>query len=85
MSAHAKKAMLENLHQNLLELMADFLSNDSTKLDMAIAEIEEIDQSNESELHIRMADAALSVFRAGTRNVPDWRNFTEPGADQVSQ
>lgn len=63
MSEHATKAMLENIEQNLIELMADFLDNESTKLDEAIALIKDpVDREN-SELHIRMAKAAFEEYK----------------------
>lgn len=36
MSEHAKAAMLENIEQNLIEMMADYLDSEILKLDVLI-------------------------------------------------
>ena len=63
MSKHAKEAMLDNIQQNLIELMADFLDSESVKLDEAIACISDPIPKEESELHIRMANAAFQAYK----------------------
>lgn len=63
MRDHAKEAMLDNIKQNLIELMADFLDDESTKLDEAIALIKDPVTREQSELHIRMANAALEEYK----------------------
>lgn len=60
---HAKEAMLDNIEQNLIELMADFLDSESLQLDQAIAGIKDPISREESELHIRMAKAALDEYK----------------------
>jgi hypothetical protein len=63
MSEHATRAMLENIEQNLIELMADFLDSDSLKLDEMIALIKDPAPREESELHVRMANAAFNEYK----------------------
>ena len=63
MTNHAKEAMLENIEQNLIELMAEFLDSDSLKLDEAIALVKDPVSREESELHIRMAKAAFLEYK----------------------
>ena len=63
MSEHTKAAMLENIEQNLIEIMADYLDSESLKLDEAIALIKDPVPREESELHIRMAKAAFLEYK----------------------
>ena len=63
MSEHATAAMLDNIQQRLIESMADFLDDESTKLDEAIALIKDPIPREESELHIRMANAAFEEYK----------------------
>ena len=63
MSNHAKEAMLDNIQQNLIELMADFLDSESVKFDEAIARISDPVPKEESELHIRMANSAFNEYK----------------------
>ena len=63
MSEHAKAAMLENIEQNLIEVIADFLDSESVKLDEAIALVKDPVPREESELHIRMAKAAFLEYK----------------------
>ena len=63
MSEHAKAAMLENIEQNLIELMAEYLDSESLQLDQAIALVKDPVTREESELHIRMAKAAFLEYK----------------------
>lgn len=63
MSEHAKVAMLENIEQNLIEMMADYLDSESLRLDQAIALVKDPIPREESELHIRMAKAAFLEYK----------------------
>lgn len=63
MSQHAKAAMLDNIKQNLIEMMADYLDSESLKLDEAIALVKHPTPREECELHIRMAEAAFAEYR----------------------
>lgn len=63
MSAHAQAAMLDSIHQNLIELLADFLDSESVKLDEAIGLMKDPVNREESELHIRMANAAFNEYK----------------------
>ena len=62
-SEYAKAAMLENIEQNLIELMADYLDNESLQIDQAIALVKDPVPREESELHIRMAKAAFLEYK----------------------
>lgn len=63
MSEHAKAAMLEDIEQNLIELMAEYLDSESLQLDQAIALVKDPIPREESELHIRMAKAAFLEYQ----------------------
>jgi len=63
MSNQAKSAILENIEQNLIEIMADYLDSESLQLDQAIAFIKDPIPRKESELHIRMAKAAFLEYQ----------------------
>lgn len=63
MSKHTVNAMLDNIKQNLIELMANFLDSESVKMDEAIALIKDPVSKEESELHIRMANAAFEEYK----------------------
>lgn len=63
MTNHAKEAMLENIEQNLIEIMAEYLDSESLKLDQAIALVKDPVPRQESELHIRMAKAAFLEYK----------------------
>jgi hypothetical protein len=60
---HTKATMLENIEQNLIELMADYLDSESLQLDQAIALVKDPIPREESELHIRMAKAAFLEYK----------------------
>lgn len=63
MSKHAKQAMFDNIHQNLIELIGDFLDSESVQLDQAIALVKDPIDREKSELHIRMAKAAFNEYK----------------------
>ena len=63
MSEHAKAAMLENIEQNLIDLMAEYIDSESLQLDQAIALVKDPVTREESELHIRMAKAAFLEYK----------------------
>jgi len=60
---HYKEAMMDNIKQNLIELMADFLDSEEMKLNEAIGLIKDPVKREKSELHIRMADAAFQAYK----------------------
>jgi hypothetical protein len=68
MSEHIKAAMLENIEQNLIEMMANYLDSESLQLDQAIALVKDPIPREESELHTRMAKAAFLEY---TKTVVD--------------
>ena len=49
---------MENLEQNLLEFMADFLDDHNT-----IMEMNQLDLEDDEDMHIKMRDAAIKVFK----------------------
>ncbi len=61
MSEHAKLAMYDDLQEILADRMSDFIVSENTQIDMAIAQVK-IGPSD-SEMHIRMAKAAMDEFR----------------------
>ena len=63
MSEHAKAAMLEDIEQNLIELMAEYLDSESLQLGQSIALVKDPVPREESELHIRMAKAAFLEYQ----------------------
>ena len=63
MSEHSKAAMLDNIEQSLIELIADYLDSESLILDQAIALIKDPTPREETELHIRMAKAAFLEYK----------------------
>ena len=63
MSDHATAAMFDNIQQNLIETMAEFLDSETLKLDEIIALIKDPVDREESELHIRMANAAFEEYK----------------------
>lgn len=62
MSEHAKQAMFENMEQSLSEMIADYLDSEGYKLDEAIALVCDPVSRDESELHLRMAKAAMEEY-----------------------
>jgi len=62
MSQYVKLASLDNIKQGLIELMADYLDSESVKLDEAIGQMQDPVNREESELHIRMANAAFIEY-----------------------
>lgn len=63
MSQHAKEAMFDSMEQRLLETIGDFLDSESQKLDEAIACVKDPVKHEETELHIRMAKAAMDEYK----------------------
>lgn len=62
-SDHAKEAMLDMIEQDLLEVIADFLDSDCVQLNEAIGLFYDPISRDKSELHIRMAKAAMKEYR----------------------
>lgn len=63
MSKHSKATMLENIEQDLIELIADYLDSESLQFDQAIALVKDPIPREKSELHIRMAKAAFLEYK----------------------
>ena len=53
--------MFDNLRQNLLETIADWLDSDAVVTDETLAGIYS-DPEKDDELHIKMADAAMKIY-----------------------
>jgi hypothetical protein len=60
---HQLRNMLENIEQNLIELMADYLDSEILQIEQAIALVKDPVTREESELHIRMAKAAFLEYK----------------------
>lgn len=56
------KLGLESVRQSLIEAMADFLDADDMVMNEAYGDFKDPVKREESELHIRMADAALNAY-----------------------
>jgi len=63
MSKYAKELSLDNIEQMLLETIADFLDEESTLIDEAIGLFYDPVERDKSELHIRMAKAAMVEYK----------------------
>lgn len=59
----SQETMFENTEQCLLELLADFLDSETVRIDEVLAGIKDPIGSGETDLHIRMAKAAMQVYR----------------------
>lgn len=55
-------ANYENIKQMLIEKMADFLDEDAVIIEQVIQEINDPVVRENSELHIRMAEAAMNEY-----------------------
>ncbi len=68
---HGKAAMLDNVEQNLIEMIAEYLDSQEHKLDQSVALIKDPVTREESELHIRRQGfeiPKLVYFRKFNRN-----------------
>jgi len=63
MSKYAKEVSLDNIEQMLLETIADFLDEESIILEETIGLFYDPVERDKSELHIRMAKAAMVEYR----------------------
>ncbi len=57
------EAMFDDIEQNLLELIADFLDSEEVQLDEAIGLFNDPTPREDTELHIRMAKAAMVEYK----------------------
>lgn len=53
---------MENIKQALIELIADFLDSEEVELMQCMARVKDPHNREETELHIRMAEAAFKVY-----------------------
>lgn len=54
---------MENMRQSLLEKIADWLDSEYIVQEMAIGEIADPKKREETDLHIKMSEAAMKVFK----------------------
>ena len=60
---YTKQLLFENMEQRLLEMFADYLDSEELQIDKAIAQLKDPINREESELHIRMAKAAVEEVK----------------------
>lgn len=63
MSEFSKLVALDNIEQMLLETMADFLDGETLQQEEAIEGFKDPVLREESELHMRMAKAAMAEYK----------------------
>lgn len=56
-----------NIKQSLVELIADWLDSERIKFEMDCEKISEPQARETSDLHIKMAEAAMVAFEANTK------------------
>ncbi len=54
---------MDNIKQQLIELLADFLDSEGFVLEQALAGVKDPKEREKTELHIKMAEAAFAVYR----------------------
>jgi len=60
---YEKQLLFENMEQRILEMFADYLDSEDLQIDKAIAQLKDPVVREESELHIRMAKAAVEEVK----------------------
>ena len=60
---YEKQLLYENMEQRLLEMFADYLDSEELQIDKTIAQLKDPVNREESELHIRMAKAAVEEVK----------------------
>lgn len=55
--------MLDDIKQGLIELIADYLDSDRVKINEAISNVSDPVTRENTELHIRMANAAFMEYK----------------------
>ncbi len=63
MGVYEKNLVLINVHQQLIELMADYLDDDMLVIEQNFAGLKDPIERENSELHIRMAQAAYEEYK----------------------
>ncbi len=63
MSQYAKELLFDNMQQGLLETIGDFLDSPDQKLAESLANVKDPLENPKSELHIRMATAAMEEYK----------------------
>lgn len=54
---------MDNIKQQLIELLAEFLDSEGFELEQALAGVKDPKEREKTELHIKMAEAAFAVYR----------------------
>jgi 3-methyladenine DNA glycosylase AlkC len=60
---YRRELLFERMEQRLLEIMADYLDDEELQVDKSMANISDPVSREESELHIRMAKAAMEEVK----------------------
>ena len=60
---YEKQLLFENMEQRILEMFSDYLDSEELQIDKAIARLKDPIVKEESELHIRMAKAAVDEVK----------------------
>lgn len=61
---------MDIIKQALIELIADFLDNENIELEQYLAGVKDPKERTETDLHIKMAEAAFEVYRNSVVLVP---------------
>lgn len=59
----SKQINMDNIKQQLIELLADFLDSENFEFEQALAGVKDPQERENTDLHIKMADAAFAVYR----------------------
>ena len=63
-SAQALHSPLDNVRQSLTEIISDFLDSEEIATEESFARLKDPQKREETDLHIRMADAAFHVYKS---------------------
>jgi hypothetical protein len=61
---------LENIKQELIEIIADFLDSESVELEEIFGGFGDPKPREETDLHIKMAEAAMKVYKNTVKTPP---------------
>ena len=60
---YERQLLFENMEQQLLEMLGDYLDGQELQIDKEIAQLKDPVKREDSELHIRMAKAAVDEVK----------------------
>lgn len=60
---YERQLLFENMEQQLLEMLGDYLDSQELQIDKAISQLKDPVKREDSELHIRMAKAAVDEVK----------------------